>query len=83
MLKKILTIFFIIQLIQGLFAIKEFGQCGGRYYYGPKKCNYGLKCFVQNKWYSQCLQYCPDEKGWHCNKKNDKNQIKYKNNYVK
>ena len=34
-------------------------------YVGPTACTNGLKCFVQNQYYSQCLITCPSV-GWLC-----------------
>lgn len=33
-----------------------YGQCGGINWSGPTKCSKGLKCQVQNPYYSQCLK---------------------------
>ena len=41
-----------------------YGQCGGIGYSGSTTCVSGSTCFVQNKYYSQCLTSCPV--GWLC-----------------
>lgn len=53
-------------------SVPLFGQCGGTSYKGLTTCAPGLTCFVQNAFYSQCLENCPN--GWLCNGKPDPNQ---------
>ncbi|KAJ6441426.1 glycosyl hydrolase family 61 [Purpureocillium lavendulum] len=36
-----------------------YGQCGGMNWNGPTTCSAGLKCQVQNPYYSQCLEDAP------------------------
>lgn len=36
-------------------AAARYAQCGGKGFQGPTACQSGLKCTVQNDYYSQCL----------------------------
>ncbi|CAF0785311.1 unnamed protein product [Adineta steineri] len=46
-------------------SVGLYDQCGGQGYTGSTECNWPLKCFRRNQWFSSCQTSCPS-RDWEC-----------------